>query len=40
MTYKANKGRYQYNITTDVNLDGATISVVSDFGGSASTVIQ
>ena len=40
MTYKPDSGRYEYKTTTDINLDGADISVVSDFGDSASTVIQ
>ena len=40
MTYNANKDRYEYKVSTSVNVDGAQVTVVSDLGGQASQTIQ
>ena len=40
MTYNAKRGRYQYLVTTDLNLDDRPVTVTSDLGGSASGIIQ
>lgn len=40
MTYNASKGRYEYIVSTSMNLDGRQATVASDLGGTDTAVIQ